>query len=144
MRKSVVETVEQGNNCPSQNPVFFSEPPPPPPSVSTHPCARWTGYVARSKGAEKHAKASRTAALVRGYLARKRVAKIRQTREEETRVEAKRLPLQRRMDKVSAASRVVASCVIKSAAHRRRQRARDLLAAVGMVRALPANACTCT
>lgn len=91
------------------------------------------------KKAEKSAKVSRTAALVRGFLARKRVAKMRQIQDEEARIEAKRLPLQRRLAKVLAASRVVCSCIIKNAALRRRQRARDLSAAAQMVRGLPVN-----
>lgn len=86
------------------------------------------------KEAERRAKLARTAALVRGFLARRRVAEIRKIRQEAAKVKAKRLPLRKRLAKVSAASNVVASCVIKNAANRKRERAHDLTAAVGMVR----------
>lgn len=73
-------------------------------------------------------------ALSRGYLARRRVAHMRKFLKEAAQSDPKRSILRRRLAKVSAASAVVASCVIANAAARRRARARILRTAVKMVR----------
>lgn len=73
-------------------------------------------------------------ALARGYLARRCVAHMRKFQKEAAKSDPKRLVLRRRLDKVSGASTVVASCIIANAASRRRARARVLRTAVEMVR----------
>ncbi|CAM9210535.1 unnamed protein product [Ectocarpus sp. 6 AP-2014] len=75
------------------------------------------------------------AAVTRGYLARRRVAMIRRERAKAAaqRAELKRSLLQRRLVKVSAASRIVASCLIANAWARRWERRRLVRAAVAMV-----------
>lgn len=75
------------------------------------------------------------AAVTRGYLARRRVAMIRRERAKAAaqRAELKRSLLQRRLVKVSAASQIVASCLIANASVRRRERRRLVRAAVAMV-----------
>ena len=73
-------------------------------------------------------------AIARGYLARKRVAEMRRTKEEAARADPKVALLRHRVAKVSAASRVVASCLVANAANRRRQRRSEARDAVAMVR----------
>lgn len=76
---------------------------------------------------------SGVAALVRGYIARRRVAGIRKAKEQAAQSDTKQAYLRHRMAEVSAASRIVASCLIANTATRRRERARKLSAAVAMV-----------
>ncbi|CAM9128585.1 unnamed protein product, partial [Ectocarpus fasciculatus] len=99
---------------------------------------KWRQLVAPKRSAGKKATTTgniRCAAVTRGYLARRRVAMVRRERAKETaqRAELKRSLLQRRLVKVSAASRMVASCLIANAAARRRERRRLVRAAVVMV-----------
>lgn len=76
------------------------------------------------------------AAVARGHLARRRVSKMRRERDlaAAQKTAHKRSLLQRRLVKVLAASRTVASCLVANAAARRRERARLARAAVAMVR----------
>lgn len=78
----------------------------------------------------------RCAAVARGYLARRRVAEMRRQRDQALaqRAEHRRSLLDRRLAKVSAASRTVASCLIANAAAKRRERFWLSRAAVAMVR----------
>lgn len=79
---------------------------------------------------------SRCTAVARGHLARLRVAEMRRARNEAAarKADHKRALLLRRLARVSAASRTVASCLIANAAARRRERDLRARAAVAMVR----------
>lgn len=108
---------------------------------------RWRQLVVPKRSAGKKATPTGNilcAAVTRGYLARRRVAIIRRERAKAAaqRAELKRSVLQRRLVKVSAASRMVASCLIANASARRRERLRLVRAAVVMVsRGRVRNAC---
>ncbi|CAM9599324.1 unnamed protein product, partial [Scytosiphon promiscuus] len=105
-------------------------------TVQARAWAKWRNLTGSRRSAQPATSDSTIcAAVARGYLARRRVAQMRRLVDEAAsrRTERKEYLLQRRLAKVAAASRTVASCLIANASARRRERIRRARAAVAMV-----------